>query len=306
MTKDEIFKNCLNKKQTERTSKILESKQKTKSLYKNEEILTLVNSIGKLKLEKVKLELNNQATIEIEEKLKKTKIELVKILKAYNVNIKDLMPAFSCKKCEDKGIVNDTLCSCLQEEYNQELLLFSETDFKFIPSLNEINTAVYSNSEEIKKLIEVLQNLIKNQKFNTILFSGETGTGKTYISKSFLKTYILSNKLGLFIPSFNLNNELVKYHTNFDKNKNLDRYLEPDLLVVEDLGTENIYNNITKEYLLLILNQRQETNKLTLFTTNLTLNDIKNRYNERFLSRLLDKNQSLKYNFKGKDIRVYN
>lgn len=305
MTRDEIFKECLYKKQNLRTQNILESKAKINYIYQtNPDALALANLLGDLKVQKVNLEFENKNTLDIDNKIKETKYKLGQVLKANGINIKDLSVKFACENCQDKGIIEDKICECLQNDYNAELLLFSETDYKFIPLLKDINTSVYTNKEEIDKLIKILESQIKNQKFNTILFSGETGTGKTYISKSFLKTYILSNKLGLFIPAFNLNNELVKYHFDWNANKNLDRYLEPDLLVIEDLGTENQNNNITNEYLLHILNERQEENKLTLFTTNLTLNDIKEKYNERFLSRLIDKNISLKYNFKGKDIRL--
>ena len=83
--------------------------------------------------------------------------------------------------------------------------------------------------------------------------------------------YILNNNYGLYIPSFNLNNELLSYHTTFDNTKNLDRFLNPDVLVIDDLGTENMFKNITQEYLLYLLNERQRLNKTTIFTTNLTV-----------------------------------
>jgi len=304
MTKNEIFKSCLEEKQNLRTQNILESKIKVKHLYENEKILSLANQLGTLKLEKVKKELENINTDDLKTKITETKIKLATTLKQNGVNIEDLATKFNCEKCQDKGFVNDEICECLQKKYNKELLNFSETNLNEIPFLKDIDTTYYTNEEEIKKLIKILEHLITETKFNTILFSGETGTGKTFISKSFLKTYILNDNLGLFITSFNLNEELRKYHINFSENKSLDRYIEPKILVIDDLGTENMFNNITKEYLLQILIERQEKNKLTLFTTNLTLNDIKERYNERFLSRLLDKNISLKYNFKGKDIRL--
>jgi len=304
MTKNEIFKSCLEEKQNLRTQNILESKIKVKHLYENEKILSLANQLGTLKLEKVKKELENINTDDLKTKITETKIKLATTLKQNGVNIEDLATKFNCEKCQDKGFVNDKICECLQKKYNKELLNFSETNLNEIPFLKDIDTTYYTNEEEIKKLIKILEHLITETKFNTILFSGETGTGKTFISKSFLKTYILNDNLGLFITSFNLNEELRKYHINFSENKSLDRYIEPKILVIDDLGTENMFNNITKEYLLQILIERQEKNKLTLFTTNLTLNDIKERYNERFLSRLLDKNISLKYNFKGKDIRL--
>ena len=304
MTKEDIFNNCLNETKEFRTQQILNSKNYLKTLYTLNGVVDLFNKLGENKIKKAKLLLNNEDTLILENENKEIKTNLLKIFKANNVNLEKLTPNFNCKICNDNGIVNDKICNCLQEKYNNALLNYTETNLIDIPTLNQINASLYSNEEMITKLISNLQKLaVLNTKFNTILFCGETGTGKTYISKSFLKTFVLNNKLGLYINAFNLNNELLKYHTTFDNNKNLNRFLVPDILVIDDLGTENIYKNVTLEYLLYILNERQQANKITLFSTNLTLQDIKARYTDRFLSRLLDKNCSLKYNFIGNDLR---
>lgn len=63
------------------------------------------------------------------------------------------------------------------------------------------------------------------------------------------------------------------------------QYLEPlidcDLLIIDDLGTEPLYRNVSGEYLYTIINERKITKKHTLISTNLSLDDILNRYGER-------------------------
>ena len=69
----------------------------------------------------------------------------------------------------------------------------------------------------------------------------------------------------------------------------------PDLLIIDDLGTEPMIHNITIETLLSILCQRQDMNKATVVSTNLDVlsngsmpNDtIWSVYGERFASRLM-------------------
>ena len=76
-----------------------------------------------------------------------------------------------------------------------------------------------------------------------------------------------------------------------------------DILVIDDLGTEPIYNNVTREYLLALISERLDKNKHFIITTNLTAEEMLSRYNERFISRLSDKNKTKFIPFNGKDLR---
>lgn len=303
MTKNEIFSQVVQELKNDRLIKVLEAKNNLRSLYFLDGVLPLANKLGELKIEKAKIKVSHNDTTNIEEEIKHTKIKLLTLLNQYNVDTTLLTPKFNCKICKDTGLISDKICNCLKTKYLNRLLDYSEINLNNYPTLHEINTKIYSNSDEISNLIKILKMNLEKQTNNTILFSGETGTGKTFIAKSLLKTYILDDNFGLYIPSFNLNNEFLTYHTNFDKNKSLDKFISPDILVIDDLGTENIYKNVTLEYFLYILNERQQNNKITVFSTNLTLLDLKTRYTERFFSRLIDKNQSLIFNFKGTDLR---
>ena len=78
-----------------------------------------------------------------------------------------------------------------------------------------------------------------------------------------------------------------------------------DLLIIDDLGTES-KNNIKLTELFNILNSRllNQNNKITqtIISTNLSLQDLYNTYEERILSRIIG-NYEACYFF-GDDIRV--
>ena len=63
--------------------------------------------------------------------------------------------------------------------------------------------------------------------------------------------------------------------------------------------------NITVEYLFLLVNERKESGKFTMFTTNLNGERTQERYGERVFSRLFDRSDTLTMRLEGKDLRQY-
>lgn len=305
MTKDEIFKKTIEQKNKNRSLEILESQEYLKSCYYNKDILNLSNELGSLKIKIAKCELNGKNCDDLKEEKKEKMTQFLIALKANDKDVNKILPNFKCKKCDDKGYLeNGNVCECLMNDFKIDLVKEIGINVDSTPTLDEIDFRKSDNKEELYKITNLLLK-IYNSKYNTILFTGATGTGKTYIAKSFLKTMAQNLKLCRFYSSFELNRQFLDAHRISEKyNSIMDRLLESDIMVIDDLGSEPIYNNVTAEYFLNLLNERQAKNKITLFTTNLTLNDIKTKYTERFFSRLMDKEISLKFNFIGKDLRL--
>ena len=84
----------------------------------------------------------------------------------------------------------------------------------------------------------------------------------------------------------------------------MENLLDVDVLFIDDLGTENIYKNVTAEYLFVVINERIARGKQTFVSTNLTLNDIRNKYDERIFSRIVDKNVTFVAQLNGDDKRI--
>ena len=74
-----------------------------------------------------------------------------------------------------------------------------------------------------------------------------------------------------------------------------------DLLIIDDLGTE-LSNTFTNSMLYTCINERQLHGKSTVISTNLSLEQLRDRYSERIFSRITG-NYTL-WKLIGKDIRV--
>ena len=138
-----------------------------------------------------------------------------------------------------------------------------------------------------------------------IVMCGASGTGKTYLTKCIAKELIAKNITTLFVSSFDLNNLFLEQHTsNFGEKNNMQNLIDVDALIIDDLGTEPMRKNVTKEYLLILLNERLGKNKSTIITTNLSPDDLLARYEERIFSRIFNKRTTLVLKFDGKNVRL--
>jgi len=230
--------------------------------------------------------------------LEKINEEQEKILKKLNMTLSDIVPNYSCKKCNDNGYVNGEPCDCLKDEINKELLAYSGFTGKLVTFAD--NKYSHPAFDLMEKWCEV-----KSSKIN-ILISGHTGTGKTFLTECIASRLMEKYKTVLFITAFNLNNAMLNYHISFDSQREqlIQPFLTTECLIIDDLGSEPILKNVTKEYLYLILNERMLNNLPTIITTNLDISDILNTYGERVLSRISNKKISIMINLESEDKRL--
>lgn len=232
------------------------------------------------------------------ERLNQIKGEQEFFLKSKGLNGIDLLPNYECKECNDTGYVRGNLCSCLKQQINKQLLEFSGFTHRL---------ASFEESKVKNKAFEIMEKWcdLNSSKIN-VLLSGKTGTGKTFLTECIANKLMKKSCVVLFTTAFNLNNSLLNYHTCFDSNRNdfIEPYLEAEYLIIDDLGTEPMLKNVTKEYLYLILNERMSNNLSTIITTNLAPADILATYGERIFSRLMDNKTTIRANIDGVDLRL--
>lgn len=222
------------------------------------------------------------------------------LLKKLNVKSSALVPQYSCKLCNDAGYVDGKACRCLQTELRRLIIADSnlfDADFTFEKSTetDAHNVSVY---RQIRKTLE-------KGKCN-VLLCGEVGTGKTYLLTACANEAAKLNRSVLFVTAYSLNAELLKAHLDgVEATETLiDSLIDVDLLLIDDLGTEKIYNNVTGNDLFALLNERIVAHKQTFFTTNLELQQINDRYDERIVSRLMDRNITFVAKLSGADKRL--
>lgn len=272
------------------------SKQYFEKAYQNAEFKQLFQKQKELEIDIAKKQAYGEEydTKDLQEVLYKQEL----ILKQLGLNSSDLSPNYECVYCQDTGYINGKLCSCLKKEINKVLLKYSG----FTEKLATFNDNIYHHPafDLMQKWCE-----IKSDKTN-IIISGHTGTGKTFLTQCIASEMFNKNKVVLFTTAFNLNNSMLNYHISFDSNRDsiINPFLTCEVLIIDDLGTEPMLKNVTKEYLYLILNERILNKLPTIITTNLDINDLFNTYGERITSRLINKKTSIIINLENEDLRM--
>lgn len=237
-------------------------------------------------------------------KTKQLKEKVDSLLK--QLNLYPIEPQYSCKKCNDNGRIDGKYCDCLKKELNE--LLVKESGFNKLEDFDEVNFDIFTNQKEMKYLYQKMKEWC-NSKFdkNLIFLGGETGVGKTFLMKCMAKELIKKNKLVTLTTSFAMNQDFLKSYSTRDleaKDSLLDKYLNSEVLFIDDLGTELRQPNITVKYLYLILNERKINNLPTIITSNLNLEDINDYYDERISSRIANQQTSICLYLKGEDLRL--
>jgi len=125
---------------------------------------------------------------------------------------------------------------------------------------------------------------------------GTLGVGKTNLLK-FL-TVLAANKFEKTVVFTSVTNLISKLKESFNNekinsNQILTKLMGADLVVLDDIGAEQPTSWVRDEVLFTILNYRMENQKLTYFTSNLTLTELQKNYLQ---SAELDSNKKIKVN----------
>lgn len=238
------------------------------------------------------------------EKLKKLASEIDKKLKSLKIG--SIEPIYSCKKCSDSGFVDGKYCSCLIKEVNN--ILIKESGFEKLEDFKDVKFDIFEDKEYMQSLYQKMQKWChSNFEKNIIFISGNTGVGKSHLTRCMANELINENYVVFFTTSFAMHQDFVKSHMTRDlelKNSLLDRYLNADILFIDDLGTELRNPLITINYLYHVINERKINKRPTIITSNLDLYDLQDYYDERISSRIIDKQSSICLSIQGEDLRL--
>lgn len=221
-----------------------------------------------------------------------------------------------CSACGDRGYVGSRMCVCLADlcakqqikELSALLNLGSESfdSFKmdYYSPVADPNYGV-SSRENMEMVYE--QCVYYARRFGkdsaNICFRGGTGLGKTFLAACIAREVSGNGWSVVYDTSINVLDafERVKFSSDEDAEEYTQQVLNCDLLIMDDLGTE-MKTQFTVSALYNIINTRLMKNKKTLLTTNLTLNEMKERYTPQIMSRIEGEYTTLF--FFGEDIRV--
>ena len=234
------------------------------------------------------------------------------ILQAEGLEPDDLTVQPLCPNCSGTGYVGANMCECLRElcrqEQKKELAALFGTD-----SFEKFRLELYSDQYDAKchssphELMRATYRRAQSyaQSFpaegQSLLFSGATGLGKTYLSACIARVVadrgfsVSYAPVGQLFAAF----EDDKFRPQPDVSRT-EPFFTSDLLILDDLGTE-MTTQFTISVLYQLLNTRLMEKKPVILSTNLAPNELAARYTPQIASRLLG--TYCLFQFYGDDIR---
>ena len=222
--------------------------------------------------------------------------------------------------CKDTGFVGNDLCSCrkqliIEANYQQsgikaalsrenfsnfDISLFSKNPYM------DYNFSPYENMMRILNELKAYINNFENESGN-IYIQGPVGRGKTFLINCIAKEILDRNYSVVYMTSTKLFKFLNDYHWAFeDRRDRLEEeynlIFECDLLIIDDLGAET-HRSSDQSNLFDVVNERLNSKKPIILSSNLDEGEISEIYGSRVFSRIMG-NNSRTYEIFGEDLRL--
>lgn len=238
-------------------------------------------------------------------------------MRNHGISKEELRLKFFCEHCQDRGFVDGPegigKCACMlkiqeglrygqahlskrieKENFdNFDLTLFDhKKKYEFIEGSGVFRTE-RENILAIRRASELFIERFDEPSTKSLFFYGKVGLGKSFMCSCIAKALFDKGKTVLYFTMSELIDILQLY--NFDRELFFERYTmedyfaleRSDLLILDDLGAE-LTNSFVKTALFNIINARMINQKKMVISTNLTPDEVMERYDERISSRLIE------------------
>ena len=231
----------------------------------------------------------------------------------------ELSERFMCDICKDTGVIDGKDCEC----FKRRLILKSFENSNLSKQLRDqsfktMSFDMYSREiipeygvspyEHMLSVVEICKNFVKEFDFSceNLLFWGEPGLGKTFLSTCIAKELIKNGYSVIYETTYRIFSMLEDY--KFKRTSDIEslkdrteKLYETDLLILDDLGSE-FSTSYTNAALFDIINTRMISNKKTIINTNLSMAEMAEKYTDRVVSRIMGNYRIVQ--FIGDDIRL--
>jgi DNA replication protein DnaC len=230
---------------------------------------------------------------------------------------------YTCPKCQDTGTIENydeenrvsygtSYCSCymdLLKKYSAEkmssmtpleLSSFEDFDLEYYPKKAEKGKSPYEIMRDVyNSCVNYAEKFDKDSV--SLYFCGRTGLGKTHLSLAIANEAIQKGYNVVYGSVINFLNKLEREKFGrADSFETEDILIGADLLILDDLGAE-FSSAVAMSSLYNIINSRIARGVPTIISSNLSFDELKERYPESIVSRIIGTFVAVK--FMGDDIR---
>lgn len=273
----------------------------------------ICNQISSLSLEHAKriLDGDKQALEQLKFSLKNLRKQKEDLLKQAGLSKDYLQPSYSCPDCQDTGYIGNEKCHCFKQQIIS--FLYEQSNIKEILKNQNFSNLSYEyyQGEDLTRF----QNAVKtchdfvdcfNFDYHNLFFYGTVGTGKSFLSGCVAKELIDSGHSVIYFSATGLFDRISQHAFDFESKDELYDLYEDlyscDLLIIDDLGTE-LTNHFSSSHFFSCLNERILRKKSIIISTNLSLQELRERYSDRIFSRITSNFELCKIT--GPDIRMH-
>jgi DNA replication protein DnaC len=240
-------------------------------------------------------------------------------MSAYGYPADYLEMQYNCPDCKDTGYKDGIKCHCFRQREID--LLYAQSNIREVLERENFSHFSYDYFDDTKidprsgKTARAYMEQVtafchryvdgfKEEKGN-ILFTGKTGLGKTFLSNCIAKELIERCFSVVYLPAVEMYEIFSRdrfANDATDEDRDRSQYLlECDLLIIDDLGTE-LVNTFTTSQLFYVVNERLNRKKGTIISTNLPVNEMRDEFTDRVMSRIVSQYQIIP--LYGEDIRI--
>lgn len=250
-------------------------------------------------------------------KLEELNRRIARTLEAGGLSADTLQPVYTCGCCRDEGYVYDPsrrMCDCMKKELDRRLMAESGLDER-TGTFDKFDETLFSNDPDengvIQRKVAISNRNIcrryadsfPDTQTRDLLLMGKSGLGKTFLLQSIAHRVAERGYLPTYTSAYRLFEAARRAYME-NNGDSLAPFMNATLLLIDDLGTEPLMNNVTVTQLFNLLNERQLAGRHTVISTNLTLSELRDRYTERVTSRFLDATGCARLTFTGGDVRA--
>lgn len=246
----------------------------------------------------------------LKEKLQVLSQDRARLLTANGYPSDFLSPVYDCPDCKDTGYIQGQKCHCFRQA--EISLLYEQSNLQKTLDKENFDALSYEyfqgeTLESYRQTVNKCKNFCTNFKtsYQNLFFYGTVGTGKTFLTNCIARECIEMGCSVLYFSASSLFDYLARNAYNYKTQEEISALCSDlyncDLLVIDDLGTE-MAAPATLAHFFTCINERLLRQKPILISTNLSLEDCRNRYQDRIFSRIISQFDFCKLT--GPDIRM--
>jgi len=272
----------------------------------------LEEEMGTLSIARAKalIDGDSGAAFELKERFQGLVSQKKALLKSIGLEEDFLSPPFDCPDCKDTGYIDGEKCHCFRQM--EISLLYEQSNIQEMIEKENFATLSYEyyKDEDLKRFkdaVNISKDFVSNFKnhYQNIFFYGTVGTGKSFLSGCIAKELLGKGFSVIYFSASGLFEDLARYSFDAKSKDSLYNFCKDlyncDLVIIDDLGTE-VTNSFVTSQLFSLLNERHLRQKATIISTNLSLEELRDRYSDRIFSRITSNYTICKLT--GPDIRI--